>query len=576
MPVLQRFQNLETDETPVEVRRVSEVTHEPERAVAARETASAALPAPGALEPIPTFWPAGETEFAWIYRQLQNLDAAVTGGGGAGDVVHEDVTNIFTQEQIIQIQDLTNNKVNLSLSLDNSNPAISYPLRVGHTYQPGVGPVGLGVGMSLEVESATEGVKNSIGAFEAQSTVATNGSMTSEAGVNVVVAGDPERVMTWGHQNIRNHFQPAADATHALFNLGTGGTFSGDADGTYLGIKAEAGWSGDYVAFWRDGQGTADFRIDNDGDVFVRGVQLGGGISVPLTLTLDDTAGSAIGYPLILQHSHSAGAGANGIATGIRFDMETASSTVVTFGNLQYEAVNAGVGNLTTVIRFNVKNNNADLEGFRVGNNYAGVFHAPAAATDRALFFVGAAAFTGHASGTLYGAAQDAGYAGDLLNLQVGSRPRLVQNAAGTATITVHDSAETGPTAALQIEHRIDNADTPAVGMGVGLEFRADDAGKTVRVFGKIEAEGRTLTAGAVDSDLVLYCSKAGVQTEGLRLQSASGNVRVIEKLMAQAGLGVGNSASASALGTLTKKMEVFDAFTGASLGFVPIYGTIT
>lgn len=41
------------------------------------------------------------------------------------------------------------------------------------------------------------------------------------------------------------------------------------------------------------------------------------------------------------------------------------------------------------------------------------------------------------------------------------------------------------------------------------------------------------------------------------------------------ASLGVGNSASATAVGTLSKKMEVFDA-SGASIGFVPIYTTIT
>jgi hypothetical protein len=39
--------------------------------------------------------------------------------------------------------------------------------------------------------------------------------------------------------------------------------------------------------------------------------------------------------------------------------------------------------------------------------------------------------------------------------------------------------------------------------------------------------------------------------------------------------LGVGNSAAATTLGTVVKKMEVFNA-TGTSLGFVPIYDTIT
>jgi len=46
-------------------------------------------------------------------------------------------------------------------------------------------------------------------------------------------------------------------------------------------------------------------------------------------------------------------------------------------------------------------------------------------------------------------------------------------------------------------------------------------------------------------------------------------------KLLTVSGLGVGNSAAATTLGTVTKKMEVFDA-NGVSLGFVPIYGSIT
>ena len=569
MPVLnRRFQNLETDENPRQRFEALEVKPEPERTVVSSHGP------PGALEPVPHFWPSGETQFAYLYRQLTNLDAAI-GGGAGGDVVLENINNTFTTNQFIVMDDVTSTVIPLLIDINNNATGVSYPLRLAHRYMGGVGPVGLGVGISLEVESGTEGVKNSIAAFEAQSTVNTAGAMTGEAGINVVVAGNPERVMTFGHQNIRNLFQPQAAATHALFNLGTGATFTGHASGTYVGIKAAAGWAGDYMAFWRDGQGTADFRIDNDGDVFVRGVQLGGGVSVPLTLTLDDTAGAAIGYPLILQHSHSAGAGANGIAAGIRFDMETASSTVVPFANVQIEAINAAVGNLTNVWRFNGKDNNADVEQFRIGNNYAGVFHAPAAATDRSLFLIGAAAFTGHASGTLYGAAQDAGFGGDMLNLQVGSRPRTLVSGVGVMTQTVHDGATTGPTAALQIEHRIDTAGTPAVGMGVGLEFRADDAGKTLRTFGRIHAEGTDVTAGAVDSDLVLSVSDGGVQTELMRLDASTGDVLVINKLRAQGGLSPGNRVARTTLATpatITGQLEIFDAFTGASLGSLPIY----
>lgn len=46
-------------------------------------------------------------------------------------------------------------------------------------------------------------------------------------------------------------------------------------------------------------------------------------------------------------------------------------------------------------------------------------------------------------------------------------------------------------------------------------------------------------------------------------------------KVQATGGIGVGNSAAATTPGTVTKKMEVFDA-DGASLGFVAIYDAIT
>lgn len=51
--------------------------------------------------------------------------------------------------------------------------------------------------------------------------------------------------------------------------------------------------------------------------------------------------------------------------------------------------------------------------------------------------------------------------------------------------------------------------------------------------------------------------------------------LRTPGKMLATSGIGVGNSASASAVGTLSKKMQVFDE-TGASIGYVPIYTTIT
>lgn len=57
--------------------------------------------------------------------------------------------------------------------------------------------------------------------------------------------------------------------------------------------------------------------------------------------------------------------------------------------------------------------------------------------------------------------------------------------------------------------------------------------------------------------------------------RSAANTLKTDDKLITTIGLGVGNSAAATTPGTVTRKMEVFDA-SGTSLGFVAIYDAIT
>lgn len=58
--------------------------------------------------------------------------------------------------------------------------------------------------------------------------------------------------------------------------------------------------------------------------------------------------------------------------------------------------------------------------------------------------------------------------------------------------------------------------------------------------------------------------------------RSAANTLKTDDKLITAVGLGVGNSAAAvTAVGSLTRKIEVFDA-SGASLGYVPVYDAIT
>jgi parallel beta-helix repeat protein len=56
---------------------------------------------------------------------------------------------------------------------------------------------------------------------------------------------------------------------------------------------------------------------------------------------------------------------------------------------------------------------------------------------------------------------------------------------------------------------------------------------------------------------------------------STVGTVKTTGKVLAAGGLGVGNSAPASQVGTVIRKIEVFTS-TGVSLGYIPVYNSIT
>jgi hypothetical protein len=59
------------------------------------------------------------------------------------------------------------------------------------------------------------------------------------------------------------------------------------------------------------------------------------------------------------------------------------------------------------------------------------------------------------------------------------------------------------------------------------------------------------------------------------RLRAGTVDTEAFGKLLARDGIGVGNSASATSLGSVTDKMQVYDD-DGNSLGYLPIYDAIT
>jgi hypothetical protein len=101
-------------------------------------------------------------------------------------------------------------------------------------------------------------------------------------------------------------------------------------------------------------------------------------------------------------------------------------------------------------------------------------------------------------------------------------------------------------------------ATTTNVGIAVG-------ASPTAALWLSNNAASTTVAGGIAFSsarDTNLYRSNtATLKTDG--------------KLITATGLGVGNAVAATTPGAVVRKMEVFDA-AGTSLGFVPIYSTIT
>lgn len=88
--------------------------------------------------------------------------------------------------------------------------------------------------------------------------------------------------------------------------------------------------------------------------------------------------------------------------------------------------------------------------------------------------------------------------------------------------------------------------------------------GTSITPAARLSFDASTVAAGGIEfgADTNLY-------------RSAANRLRTDDMFVANLGIGVGNTAAATTLGSVTRRMEVFDA-AGASLGFIPIYNSIT
>lgn len=86
---------------------------------------------------------------------------------------------------------------------------------------------------------------------------------------------------------------------------------------------------------------------------------------------------------------------------------------------------------------------------------------------------------------------------------------------------------------------------------------------------------GDTVARLVVNADGKMdWGSGAGAADTNL-YRTAANILKTDDMLVATVGIGVGNSATANTLGTVTRKIEVFSA-SGVSIGFLPVYDAIT
>lgn len=167
---------------------------------------------------------------------------------------------------------------------------------------------------------------------------------------------------------------------------------------------------------------------------------------------------------------------------------------------------------------------------------------------------------------------------------------------------TAHSSGSIGHFLAVVGRAFHSGTGTSTIAAGVYGDFRCNVAGGTITNGAALYAEPPVISNGTVTNAYGVWVksiapSASGVVTNAygglfaLPTGAANNNIGVVVgtaptgpvsaaiyssgTALFVGGIGVGNSASATTLGTVTKKIEVFDA-AGASLGFVPIYDAIT
>src|SRR5215213_4678576 len=111
---------------------------------------------------------------------VSSVDTTPTSGRQAKvdltTVVSASNANAFTAAQTITLN-------------DTSSAAVTRPLILRHSHSAGVGAIGIGAGIDLQIETATEGTFNTIGRIDARSTAVVAGAATGALDISLPSAG---------------------------------------------------------------------------------------------------------------------------------------------------------------------------------------------------------------------------------------------------------------------------------------------------------------------------------------------------------------------------------------------------
>jgi hypothetical protein len=131
---------------------------------------------------------------------------------------------------------------------------------------------------------------------------------------------------------------------------------------------------------------------------------------------------------------------------------------------------------------------------------------------------------------------------------------------------------ELGPGGADALDIKLSRAATDILQLEDQFRVRRDATGLTAFA---ADVTGDTSPRLSISSSGVLAFGPGNAAVDMTISRPGLGRLRCNTKFIADSGLGAGNTIAATTLGSVTRKMEVFDT-AGTSLGFVPIYGSIT